>query len=302
MPLTSVMHSRPWFATALALLTAFGASVSAWAQDDKLGALVGDWLYYEDRTEGRPIEKHGPPISMSFGFRIDKGAVVMVRGRREERIPIDGSVREDPKADAVSRYSGAWQDGLLVYNMESVRTSDNKRTLLIRRTFRITPDGLEVRVSIDEGAEMVAIYRHLQDIELATPIKGAIADIAWLAGAWIGTRNTRSIEERWSPPKGRAMLGVARTVSPAGKMVAFEFLRIVERDGSLVYVAQPGGRPPTEYVLTELGKARVVFKNTRHSFPQRIVYELSEEGALTAKIGFANGGDYQPFEFTREGK
>lgn len=25
-------------------------------------------------------------------------------------------------------------------------------------------------------------------------------------------------------------------------------------------------------------------------------------GGLTATIGFANGGDYKPFEFTREGK
>ena len=297
----STTHSHTWLATALALLTTVVTSGSALAQDDDLQALGGEWRYVKDLTEGKPIEKHGPPMSMKFGFRFEEGAVIMVRSSREERIPIDGSVHEVPKSGSVSRYSGTWKDGVLVYDMESVRTSDNQRTLLIRRKFRSTPDGLEVRVSTDEGAERVALYRHLEDIEPATPIQGVLADMAWLAGAWVGTRNGRSIEERWSPPLGGAMLGVSRTVN-RGKMVAFEFLRIVERDGSLVYIAQPGGKPPTEFVLTELEKGRAVFKNPLHDFPQRIVYELSEEDGLTAKIGFANGGNYEPFEFKREAK
>ena len=96
------------------------------------------------------------------------------------------------------------------------------------------------------------------------------------------------------------MLGVSRTVK-ADKMVGFEFLRIVERDGGLVYVAQPGGKPPTEFVLTELDNQRAVFVNPHHSYPQRIVYELSNEGALTASIGYAKGR-LQSFEFKREGK
>ena len=82
-------------------------------------------------------------------------------------------------------------------------------------------------------------------------------------------------------------------------MVAFEFLRIVEKEGGLVYVAQPGGKSPTEFVLTELNSNRAVFDNPRHDFPQRIVYELSGE-SLTASIGFVNGGRPQQFEFSRE--
>jgi hypothetical protein len=95
------------------------------------------------------------------------------------------------------------------------------------------------------------------------------------------------------------MLAVSRTVS-RGKMSAFEFLRVVERDGGLVYVAQPGGRAPTEFVLTELSKTRAVFENPRHDSPQRIVYELSAEGGLSASVGFAKGGRPQRFEFKRE--
>ena len=97
------------------------------------------------------------------------------------------------------------------------------------------------------------------------------------------------------------MLGVSRTVNKKGKTVAFEYLRIVERDGGLVYVAQPNGRPPTEFVLTELRGTRAVFENPRHDSPQRIVYELSDGGVLSASIGFMNGGRPTRFEFTREG-
>ncbi len=282
------------------------ASDARSAQVDDLRALGGEWLYVEDRTEGRPIEEQQPPMSVTFGLRIEEDAVVMLRGkgaeRREKRIPIDGSVIKVAGANSTTLYRGAWKDGVLEYVIEVVSVSDNSLLSLIRREFRITPDGLLVHVVVGEPAKLdsVALYRHPQDIALPAPAKAAIADMAWLAGAWIGTRGARSIEERWSPPLGGAMLGASRTVS-RGSMVAFEYLRIVERDGGLVYVAQPNGAPPTEFVLTELGTTRAVFENPRHDSPQRIVYELSAKGSMSASIGFAKGGRPQRFEFTREG-
>ena len=97
------------------------------------------------------------------------------------------------------------------------------------------------------------------------------------------------------------MLGISRTIKE-GKLRQFEYLRIVERDGGLVYVAQPGGSSPTEFVLTELDGQRAVFDNPRHNSPQRIVYELSDEGLLSATIGFINGGNGTRFEFLRQGE
>lgn len=137
---------------------------------------------------------------------------------------------------------------------------------------------------------------------MPTPAQAAVGDLEWLAGAWVGTRSSgSSIEERWSPPLGGAMLATSRTVNTSGKMVAFEYLRIVEREGGLVYIAQPGGKTATEFVLTELTKTRAVFENPRHDYPKRIAYELSAEGRLTAKIGFLKGGTPRAFEFGREG-
>lgn len=292
------MHIRIWSATAFVIVATFSVAMtsSAHSQTDELRALDGEWLFVEDRTEGRAVEMGGPPMSVKFALRVEQDAVIHVRSRGDERISLDGSVIEKENNNgSVTRYSGEWKDGALEYKLETVRLSDNKSVMLIRREFRVTPDGLIVTRKSDGS---VALYRHPEDIELPSPAKATVADMKWLAGVWVGTRRTSSIEERWSPPRGGAMLGVSRTVK-GGKMSGFEFLRIVERDGSLVYVAQPGGRSPTEFVLTELDKTRAAFVNPRHDYPQRIVYELSEEGALSASIGFAKGR-LQRQEFSRE--
>lgn len=300
------MQFRTWPVIVIAILgTAASGSAarSPLPQEDGLRALGGTWIYVEDRTQDRPAEKRGPPMSPSITLRVEKDAVIWVRPRGEERYPIDGSVNKVTKGSSVSLYKGAWKDGAFIYDTDIVRVSDDSRIALIRREFRVTPDGLVMSVNSDfpQGTTSVALYRHAEDIPLPAAADARIADIAWLAGAWVGTRGERSIEERWGPPLGGAMLGVSRTVL-RDRMTAFEYLRVVERGGGLVYIAQPGGRDATEFVLTRLEGKRAVFDNPRHDSPQRIVYELSDNGGLTAAIGFINGGSPQLFEFTREGK
>jgi hypothetical protein len=150
--------------------------------------------------------------------------------------------------------------------------------------------------------ESVGLYRHAEDIPMPTPAKAVIGDLAWLQGDWVGTKSTgSSIEERWSPPLGGAMLAVTRTVNKSGKMVAFEYVRIVERDGGLVYIAQPAGRTATEFVLSEWTPSRAVFANPRHDYPKRIVYELSADGVLSTSVGFMKGGTPQVLRYRLEG-
>ncbi len=307
------LRTRP--ATALALLATLGAALAALtssalsAQADGLRALDGEWIYVEDRTEGRTLEQLGPPMASKFSLRIEEGAVILNghgSGHRDVRIKLDGSITEVTEPRTISRYRGAWKDGTFEYQVafERVGGSAPDGIGLIRRKFRITTEGLLVSVVVDPpaGKESFGLYRHAQDIPLPVPAKAAIGGLAWLAGAWVGTRSSgSSIEERWSPPLGGAMLAVSRTVNTSGKMGAFEYLRIVERDGGLVYIAQPGGASPTEFVLTELSPTRAVFDNPRHDYPKRIVYELSAEGRLSATIGFTRGGSPRRFEFKRAG-
>lgn len=304
------MHMRIWPATVLRLTTlliALASSVLS-AQSDGLRALDGEWIYVEDRTEGRALEQMGPPMSSKFSMRVEDGAIVLNghgSGHRDVRVAIDGSVTEVKEPKTISRYRGSWKDGVFEYTVAFERLSGNVEGIRsIRRSFRMTTEGLVVSVAVDPPmvSDSVAIYRHAEDIPLPAPAKATIGDLSWLAGAWVGSRSSgSSIEERWSPPLGGAMLAVSRTVNTSGKMVAFEFLRIVERDGGLVYAAQPGGAKATEFVCTELSAKRAVFENPRHDYPKRIVYELSVEGGLNASIGYLKGGTPRRFEFTAEG-
>jgi hypothetical protein len=288
------------FLTSLSVLTGAMACSVLLMQDEDLQALEGEWLYVEDQTEGRPAEEQQPPMSVLFALRVEDDAVVMLRGKgtnqREMRLALDGSTTELTRGTSISRYTSTWKDGALVFDTELLHATDGSRIAHFTTELRRTNDGLLVRV--EDG---VALYRQPQQIALPKPAEAKIGDLAWMGGAWLGTRGRSSIEERWTPPLGGAMLGVSRTVSRES-MVAFEFLRVVERDGGLVYIAQPGGTAPTEFVLTEVGAARAVFENPRHDSPQRIVYELSAEGVLVASIGFSKGGRPQRFEFRREGE
>jgi hypothetical protein len=130
-----------------------------------------------------------------------------------------------------------------------------------------------------------------------TQARGTVAQLAWLAGTWRGGDGPVSFEERWTPPAGGAMLAVSRTLK-GDRMVAFEFLRIVERDGRLIYIAQPNGRPPTEFTLTAITADSVTFENPMHDFPKMIRYTRRADGSLEARV--SDGGQKaETFLFTK---
>jgi Domain of unknown function (DUF6265) len=121
----------------------------------------------------------------------------------------------------------------------------------------------------------------------SVPVRASISQIAWLAGAWAGGGGAVALEERWTPAAGGAMLAVSRTVK-GDRMVAFEFLRIVERDGTLIYIAQPDGRPPTEFRLSAITPDSATFENKAHDFPKVIAYARKPDGTLEARVSDGN--------------
>ena len=129
------------------------------------------------------------------------------------------------------------------------------------------------------------------------PVRASIAQLSWLAGAWTGGGGPLSIEERWGSPAGGTMLGVSQTIK-GDQMVAFEFLRIAERDGTLVYIAQPNGRPPTEFRLATITADSATFENKAHDFPKVIAYTKKSDGTLEARV--SDGGQKgETFSFRR---
>lgn len=117
-----------------------------------------------------------------------------------------------------------------------------------------------------------------------------LARLAWLGGCWAAVGGEAGTGEQWLPLAGGTLLGVGRTVR-GGRTVDFEFLQIrAAPDGRLAYIAQPGGRPPTQFLSTTLNEREVVFENPQHDFPQRVIYRRGDGGTLRARIeGLRNG-------------
>lgn len=127
----------------------------------------------------------------------------------------------------------------------------------------------------------------------------SINDLGWLSAVWHLEKNGRSVEEYWTKPAGGSMIGLSRTVAK-GKMVEFEFLRIIEREGKLIYVAQPEGQPPTEFTATSVSVGAVTFENRQHDFPKRIIYRKIGENCVTASIDGGEGSKIIDFPYCRK--
>lgn len=124
-----------------------------------------------------------------------------------------------------------------------------------------------------------------------------IDDLAWLSGAWEAVGAEPGCGETWTMPAGGTMLGVGRTVQD-GETVAWEFLLIRETTAhALVYIAQPSGQDEATFTLEELAPGRVVFANPTHDYPQRIIYQLQDDGTLLARIEGDVDGELRTVDF-----
>ena len=106
-------------------------------------------------------------------------------------------------------------------------------------------------------------------------------DLSWMAGYWLDCSGGREASETWSDPRAGLSVGHAVTVTARG--VSFEAARIGPTPDGYAYIAQPGGAPPTAFVLIESGPTRAVFANPDNDFPTRVIYERDGD-ALRARI------------------
>lgn len=114
------------------------------------------------------------------------------------------------------------------------------------------------------------------------------ADLAWMAGCWAGGEGDRRVEEQWMAPAGGTLLGMSRTVA-GGKTRAWEFMRIEEDAGSVVFIAKPSGQEGASFPSIAVEEGRVVFENPDHDFPQRVIYQRTDGGLLGRIEGESDG-------------
>ncbi len=125
----------------------------------------------------------------------------------------------------------------------------------------------------------------------------SIADLAWLSGCWAAINQEAGSGEQWMPPAGGTMLGVNRTVRDS-KTVAFEFMRIVEKDdGGLEFIASPSGQVMASFLMVSVNDREVIFENPDHDFPRRIIYRLLSDEDLLGRIEGTIDGEERAVDF-----
>jgi hypothetical protein len=127
-------------------------------------------------------------------------------------------------------------------------------------------------------------------------LPASVQEVGWLSGCWIAADGERGTEEHWLAPAGGSLLGVARTVR-GGRTVGWEFMRIVEDDGRLVFIAAPSGQQGAAFPLVSAKGERLVFENTTHDFPQRVVYERTGTDGLLGRIEGTRDGTAVAVDF-----
>ena len=132
----------------------------------------------------------------------------------------------------------------------------------------------------------------------AAPAQGSprLDRVGWLAGCWERSSGKRVVEEQWMRPRAGLMLGAGRTVE-GDSVVEFEQVRMLERDGHLVYAAAPSGQVPAEFESTVVTDSAVTFENPAHDFPQRIIYRRQGADSLVARIESVRNGRVRGVDF-----
>lgn len=135
-------------------------------------------------------------------------------------------------------------------------------------------------------------------LALASPASAAkLEDLSWMSGSWVADSKEFHAEEHWTSPGGGIMLCMHRDVIK-WRRTTFEFLRIVQRGDSLVYIAMPNASNETPFPLKSLEGKKVVFENLEHDYPQRIIYWQDKPDTLSARTEGMLKGELVSEEFT----
>lgn len=126
----------------------------------------------------------------------------------------------------------------------------------------------------------------------------SVDSLMWMAGCWEQATARSVTREHWSRPAGGAMMGVNFTVRKTGSgdaAGAYEFLRIHQKGGTVVYTALPSGQALTDFPLKSMSAGSVTFENPTHDFPQRIIYTKRGTDSLVARVEGMQDGKLNGF-------
>jgi hypothetical protein len=260
-----VLTRRIWWIALILMVSVMWSGTPIGSASQARPDFSGTWVFADDLTTDPPYAGLRSNFGTEFDVTMDE-ATMTIRRRSGQTVVTEPVITVSTRA--------LWREADVLVSETTFKSPIQLRTL--------------------------SHYRHPSTEPQAslTPAAADIAAMAWLAGTWTSASGGTT-EESWTPPAGGAMLGTSRTIARE-RMVAFEFLRVVERDGTLVYIAQPGGRPPTEFTLTAISPVEAVFENPAHDYPKVIRYRREGDDAMVARISDTGGLRPQEFRFQRQ--
>lgn len=113
-----------------------------------------------------------------------------------------------------------------------------------------------------------------------------LEDVKWLIGSWGNTTKEGNLTETWSQKNDSTLSG--KTTFIAGKDTLFtETIEIIQTKDSLFYntsVSNQNEGKIISFKSSFASKNEIVFKNSKHDFPQKIEYKKIASDSLVAKI------------------
>jgi hypothetical protein len=115
----------------------------------------------------------------------------------------------------------------------------------------------------------------------------------WLTGSWGHTTPEGALSEKWVKVNDSVMHGESYFVVGGKDTVFAETVELAEANGKLVYtVTVPGqnNEKPVPFELTSANENQLVFENTKHDYPNKIVYNKITKDSLVAEISGTKKG------------
>jgi len=120
-----------------------------------------------------------------------------------------------------------------------------------------------------------------------------ISKLRFISGCWRGRLDKdQMVEENWTSPSQNLFLATTRYLDKNNRATSYELTRIQATDTAVVFAASSDGKPEDVYTMKTLVDEYVLFENPKKTFPQRIMYRMSSDGALIPR----NEGDAPSIE------
>ncbi len=119
-----------------------------------------------------------------------------------------------------------------------------------------------------------------------------LEEVKWLIGSWGNTSKEGNLTETWTQKNDSTLSG--KTTFIAVKDTLFtETIEIIQTKDSLFYntnVSNQNEGKTISFKLTNTSENEIIFENSKHDFPQKIMYKKIDIDSLVAKISGKKDG------------